>query len=128
MIMADIDHFKQINDTYGHLVGDEVLKVLVTRIGSRIRQEDFLVRWGGEEFLIVMRTNREYAVKIAESLRKVVSGKPVEKVGDVTMSFGVCCGKIGSEKDFYNLIHRADEALYAAKQAGRNRVVSCQDF
>ncbi len=126
--MADIDRFKQINDTYGHLVGDTVLKILVGRIRSRIRQDDFLIRWGGEEFLIVMRTDMDHAVKIAEALRKVVNAKPVERVGDVTMSFGVCCGTIKSEKDFFDLIERADEALYAAKKAGRDRVVSCRDL
>ncbi len=128
LIMSDVDHFKQINDRFGHLVGDKVLKTLTRRIVSRIRHDDYMIRWGGEEFLIVMSTDEEHAMKIAEALRQIVAKHPIEPMGEVTMSFGVCCGAIESEKDFHDLIQKADEALYAAKKAGRNRVVSCRDL
>lgn len=128
VVMGDIDHFKHINDTYGHVTGDAVLKGVVSRIKSRIRENDYLIRWGGEEFLIVLQTDYDHALQVAEALRKVVAQKPFETVGEVTMSFGVCCGSIEDEKDVDALIERADKALYAAKEGGRNRVVGCKDL
>ena len=126
-IFGDIDHFKEINDTYGHLVGDEVLKEVVRRIRSRIRQNDRLVRWGGEEFLLIANIGRKNAVKLAEKLRRSVEEDSFGKVGKVTISFGVCCAE-GLDRDrFDEVLERADRALYRAKTKGRNRVEACGD-
>lgn len=123
IILFDIDKFKDINDTFGHLTGDKVLQHLSILVGKNIRQGDILARWGGEEFIILVpecSVNR--CARIAEKLRKNIAeySFPVER--RVTCSFGVASFRDDESMD--ELIQRADEALYAAKLAGRNRVVT----
>ena len=124
IIMFDIDHFKAINDTYGHLKGDEVLKILVKVIKENIRSEDIFIRWGGEEFIIILQNlnNVEIAKKLAEKLRKAINETEVYQVGYFSCSFGVACDFIDNINDIELLINEADKALYLAKNNGRNRV------
>jgi diguanylate cyclase (GGDEF)-like protein len=121
MIM-DIDFFKKVNDTYGHLVGDEVLKSLTALIKKHIRTEDTFARWGGEEFILVLNAEMNKGLEIAENLRNFIEVEHFDTVKNITCSFGITEYR---EKDTLDtLIHRADDALYEAKATGRNRV--CQ--
>jgi len=121
LVMFDIDQFKRINDTYGHLVGDEVLIHVAKLIGERIRASEILARWGGEEFLLVLpQTDMENAVHLAGELRTLMQKHAFPQVGTVTASFGVTQFARGDSMD--SLLHRADIALYRAKESGRNRV------
>lgn len=121
VIMLDIDHFKCINDQFGHAVGDRVLRSLCQRIGHRLRRTDVFCRLGGEEFMVLCPgSNAEQARKLALELWQGVRGVPVEGVGRVTASFGVAGWRVGEGADA--LLLRADAGVYAAKQAGRDRV------
>jgi len=123
VIMADVDHFKKINDTHGHLVGDEVLKIVAQTISEAARREDVVARFGGEEFILVMdNCSLEDASAKAEELRQKIQLLHPNDL-DVTMSFGVACL---SEriKDCTSLFTAVDKALYQAKNSGRNRVVA----
>jgi two-component system, cell cycle response regulator len=126
LLMFDIDHFKPINDTHGHLTGDYVLKELCRRLLGRIRKEELLARYGGEEFAVVLpETDHEGAMVFAEQIRQIVGAEPFEYEGDrfpVTISVGVSTS-IGETIDPETFIKRADENLYKAKHAGRNQVV-----
>jgi len=123
VIMLDIDLFKRVNDTYGHAVGDDVLRGLATAVKSRIRQTDIFGRWGGEEFLLVLPdTNLENAARLAEDLRLQISSLRISPVPQVTASFGVTSYRSGDTVD--TLVQRADDLMYEAKAAGRNRVCS----
>ena len=122
-IMADIDNFKAINDSYGHLVGDHVLKVISHRIRNTVRAYDILGRYGGEEFLIIMpETSLEDARGLAERIRTHVREEQISNV-TVTMSLGVVCVD-ESDRSVDDIIRRADENLYKAKKGGKDRVVS----
>ena len=121
-LFIDIDFFKRVNDTFGHTVGDEVIKFVAKKIKSHLRTEDIALRWGGEEFLVVIKTDVENAKTVAEKIRRVIESAKIDPVGHITISVGVCCGIIESEDDFYKTIDKADEALYRAKKCGRNRV------
>jgi len=121
ILIFDIDHFKRVNDTHGHLAGDHVLVELSARTRLHIRATDLACRWGGEEFMIVMPdTNIEGAVVVAEKLRSAFAVDPVEGVGKVTASFGVATYQLGESIDRW--ISRVDRALYEAKDSGRNAV------
>lgn len=121
VLFADLDHFKRINDTHGHAVGDDVLKQFALLVKSEIRKSDGLVRWGGEEFLVVCpATELPEAAKLAEKLRASVANAVWPKHILVTCSCGVATRQEGEE--FSSLIARADNALYQAKHDGRNRV------
>lgn len=127
LVMLDIDHFKDINDTYGHPGGDRVLKQVAERIQNTVRPSDFLFRYGGEEFLIILtEINGDAAIKIAERLREAIGTTvfvmPDETKLHVTASLGVASYDGHPDPDV--LISSADRALYKAKQNGRNRVVS----
>lgn len=123
IIILDLDHFKKINDTWGHPVGDEILKQTAEIASSIIRRSDVLFRLGGEEFLVLMpKTTIDEAFVVAERLRETLENNPNSVVGKITASFGVA-QKIKFES-FNSLYKRADEALYKAKGNGRNRVVS----
>ncbi|MBF0264218.1 MAG: GGDEF domain-containing protein [Gammaproteobacteria bacterium] len=123
IIFFDIDHFKQINDTYGHDTGDIVLKELAKLVQYHIRKEDKLIRWGGEEFIIIVRVaNSEELIEIAEHLRKRVESNTFSEVSDVTCSFG--CYLHSETSDIMASVKLADEFLYRAKTEGRNRVAS----
>jgi two-component system, cell cycle response regulator len=125
VIMADLDHFKRINDTLGHLVGDAVLREASRRMGSGLRPYDALGRYGGEEFLIVMPgCDLQKTLTAAERMRHAIAETPVAVSAvttPITASFGAAAGK-GSSLDAEGLIRMADQALYRAKQGGRNRV------
>jgi two-component system cell cycle response regulator len=126
LVMFDIDHFKRINDTYGHLAGDYVLKQLASAVKQKIRREDLFARYGGEEFAIILpEIPLAPALTFAEKIRQVVEEHEFRFENtsiDVTISMGVA---IADEdvRDVDELIKRSDERLYAAKAAGRNRVV-----
>ena len=121
MILFDIDHFKKINDTYGHLVGDTVLRELSEVVRANIRESEYFVRWGGEEFIILLPgTSLEGAKMVAEKLRRAIETHHFSTVGKVTSSFGVSA--LRTNDTIKTFIERCDEALYEAKEAGRNRV------
>lgn len=127
VIMVDLDHFKRVNDSYGHLMGDFVLRELAKIIGSRIRKEEMFARYGGEEFCVVLpEMNREKGTTFAETLRGLIAAHTFEFEGTVfklTASLGVA--ELGSAMGRYDdLVAAADENLYRAKREGRNRVIS----
>ena len=125
IILADIDHFKVVNDTYGHLAGDEVLRKISKLFISAVRDFDTVCRFGGEEFMIVLRhTTNDVAMKVAERIRQSVSKKVIQYDGKdihVTISQGVAIAESGS--DSIGLLDKADTALYKAKAQGRDCVV-----
>ena len=125
LAVADIDHFKTINDNYGHLAGDKVLKKITAIFKNSIRTIDFVARYGGEEFIFIFeRTNGENAKKILESLRKSVEECQFsyrDNKVDVTVSFGLTT--LLPDEDSETLFMRADAAMYQAKRDGRNRVI-----
>lgn len=129
LMLVDIDHFKNFNDTYGHQTGDQVLRLVAMTLKSNIKGKDLAARYGGEEFVAVLpSTDIEGAVIVAENIRKAIQAKELlkrstnEKLGRVTASFGVAAFQMTDTA--MSLIERADRCLYAAKHAGRNRVVS----
>ena len=122
-VILDIDHFKDVNDTWGHNVGDEVLVNLTKLIQGKIRNTDALVRWGGEEFVILCGdTPIQNAQFLAEKLRHAIETTQLIKQQVVTCSFGIA--EMVAGEDPKRLFDRADKALYASKQGGRNRVTS----
>jgi diguanylate cyclase (GGDEF)-like protein len=121
LILADIDHFKKVNDTYGHSVGDQVLREVAGRLAQNLRDSDSLARWGGEEFLILApETNLHQAHLLAQRLREAISERPISGLV-ITLSLGVACYRQGDS--VAGLLSRADEAMYQAKANGRNQVV-----
>ncbi|MBP1125577.1 MULTISPECIES: diguanylate cyclase [Pseudomonas] len=121
VIMLDIDHFKRINDRYGHGVGDGVLQELCKRISQRLRRTDVFCRLGGEEFMVLCPgTDGQQAYSLAMELWESLRSVPMEAVGTVTASFGVASWRVDEGID--GLLLRADSAVYLAKQAGRDRV------
>ena len=122
VILLDIDHFKKVNDNYGHPTGDSVLKDFAKIIKKNVRITDTIGRWGGEEFIIIAsETDSVGASKFATTLKQAISDHDFERVGKVTASFGVTQISIGD--DIEDIVKRADLALYNAKESGRNRVV-----
>lgn len=123
MMLIDIDHFKEVNDTYGHLVGDEVLKKLAHILTKGIRKSDVVARWGGEEFVVLLPDSElSSAEKLAESLRVKIAESDFEPMKQVTCSIGVVQWNEGESSDHF--LKRVDEKLYRAKESGRNCVVS----
>jgi len=124
ILLIDIDFFKEVNDTYGHLIGDEVLKKLAHTLSTGIRKSDVIARWGGEEFVILLPDSElSSALKLAETLRIKVAETDFEPVTqEITCSIGVARWNEGENSD--QLLKRVDEKLYTAKENGRNRVVS----
>lgn len=123
LIMADIDHFKRVNDTYGHPVGDLVLKSLVKILSDNCRTADITARVGGEEFAVLLPgTGSTGAFTVAEKMREAVEAFEFESVGHITASFGVA--ELAPEDDLQRWYTRADTALYLAKNNGRNRTVT----
>jgi diguanylate cyclase (GGDEF)-like protein len=126
VILFDIDHFKRVNDTFGHNVGDTVLKHLAVTVKYSIRDEDMLIRWGGEEFLLLAETeSNENLRRMAEHIRQRVEHEPFASVKHITCSFGTAIYR--ADEPIEATIKRADEALYKAKNGGRNRVVQRED-
>lgn len=124
VLLADIDHFKTINDRYGHRVGDEVLTSIAHRLRSTLRAADFAVRWGGEEFLMVLPgCSAEEGRQIAEKLRLAVAeSTPCPSTPSIRVSICVGVAQFDGTESTDQTVNRADAALYAAKAAGRNRV------
>ncbi|MHB8232581.1 MAG: sensor domain-containing diguanylate cyclase [bacterium] len=119
-IMLDLDFFKEINDTHGHITGDDILKEIVSLLTANIRSEDYLIRWGGEEFLIIApNTSLENAVLLAEKLRARSEGAYFAKGSKITLSLGIT--EFLEEDSETSFVERADNALYNAKNNGRNR-------
>ena len=119
--LMDIDHFKDINDTYGHNIGDMVLTEIAALVRSHIRESDIVARWGGEEFVILFpHTNPDEAYAVAEKLRILLEAYAFEEIGRLTCSFGV--GSVAYDDTLANAVDRADASLYEAKRNGRNRV------
>jgi len=128
VLMADLDHFKAINDTHGHLVGDAVLQEVARRLMAAVRSYDFVGRYGGEEFLIILPgCNHSDLMASAERLRRTIGDRPIEtSAGAIAMTLSLGC--VSAQPDgegresCTTLLHSADTALYAAKAGGRNRV------
>lgn len=121
VLLADLDHFKRINDTYGHSVGDQVLREAAGRLLQHLRESDSLARWGGEEFLVLApETDLQQAHHLAQRLLEAIRETPMSGV-HVTLSLGVACYREGDSVAV--ILSRADEAMYRAKAAGRNQVV-----
>lgn len=122
LIMFDIDHFKQINDNHGHPTGDAVLAELARLVNGTIRSEDAFARWGGEEFVILLpQTEPRGAMAMAERIRSLVEHSSFPVPRQVTCSFGVT--NLSQNDDPDSFLKRVDEALYQAKEGGRNRVI-----
>ena len=128
LLMVDIDHFKKFNDTHGHLVGDQVLRLVARTLVENLKGRDIIARYGGEEFIIMLpQTRLQDAERVANQLRMGLSSKQIsrrgtnEVLGSATISIGVAEYVEGEDSDL--LVSRADVALYKAKQTGRNKVV-----
>ncbi|HKW63342.1 MAG TPA: diguanylate cyclase [Candidatus Acidoferrum sp.] len=126
ILLGDLDHFKDINDTYGHLAGDEVLKETARRLVSSVRSYDFVGRFGGEEFLVTLNNcDPAFGLARAEKIRNTIAERPVETSAgsvSVSMSFGLLLSQEWGYLSVTEFLHEADSALYAAKAAGRNCV------
>lgn len=123
VVMFDIDHFKNVNDTFGHDVGDIVLKTLCEIVNGSIREKDIFARWGGEEFMLLMpNDDLDMAKNVADRIRKEIEAYDFEKVRNITCSFGVTEFRDEDKDDTFT--KRVDEALYTAKNQGRNCVVA----
>lgn len=124
LAMLDLDHFKRINDNYGHLAGDKVLKIIATVLRKRLRGSDFIARFGGEEFVLLLpATPPAVGAKLLETLRAAIEACPFHFKGErvtITVSMGLAAFRPGEHSDL--VLKRADQALYRAKNAGRNRV------
>jgi len=124
VLLADVDHFKSVNDTFGHLVGDEVLKRVATNLREHLRESDTVCRWGGEEFLMIVQDcDAAAALLLAEKLRKAIADDldlAERTTGQVTISLGVA--ELQPKESAETLVGRADAAMYAAKDAGRDCV------
>ena len=126
IILADIDHFKNVNDTHGHLFGDEALREMARGLRSKLRIYDGIGRYGGEEFLLVLpNCELAAAVERAKELREMIASQQIVSQGKkvaITLSMGVAASECSGMKEIERLVNRADKALYAAKEKGRNRV------
>jgi len=124
IIMADLDRFKNVNDSYGHMVGDKVLAEVGARIRAALREFDLVGRYGGEEFVIVLEnTSRHTALQVAERIRQRIASQPINTGShrlNITISQGLAVRV--DEDDLQRLLQRADDAMYRAKDAGRNCV------
>ena len=128
LVMSDIDHFKKINDVYGHSTGDKALQHVARIMAECVKGQDVVARYGGEEFAIILpRTRLRNAAVLAEQVRSTISSRPVTTrdgkvlIKSVTVSFGVA--ELTEADDISAIVHRADQNLYQAKETGRNRVV-----
>jgi len=119
--MYDLDNFKRVNDTYGHDAGDDVLQAVTSLVKENIRAVDVAARWGGEEFMVLMpQSDIQAARNAAEKLRLAIAGHRFDKIDRLTASFGVAAFE--PRDDLNSLLKRVDDALYRAKELGRNCV------
>ena len=126
LLMLDIDHFKSINDTYGHQAGDNVLIEVASRVRRSLRGNDVVARWGGEEFVVMLRDCAlPDARRLAEEIRSTIAEVPFGTLGSLTVSIGAA--EIRANENLASWLGRADQALYRAKRAGRNEVVADAD-
>lgn len=130
--MADVDHFKQFNDKFGHLTGDQVLRLVAVAMKHNVKGQDVVARYGGEEFVIALPdTTLRSAAAVADQIRRAVMAKELmkrssgERLGRVTISVGIA--QLHGSDTAQSLIERADACLYAAKRQGRNRIVCEND-
>jgi diguanylate cyclase (GGDEF)-like protein len=128
VVLVDLDHFKEVNDAHGHLAGDQVLREIAQLLTSRLRSEDSVARYGGDEFLIILpRTGPEAAERLAEELRVLTAARRFGEAGlRVSLSMGVATCR-PNDCDLEQILQRADDALYASKTAGRNQVSVAKD-
>lgn len=125
LLIIDLDHFKKVNDTYGHNIGDYVLKAFAQSVLSSVREADLFARWGGEEFVLLLRdASCDEAFKVAEKIRSVTEQTTFKEVGHVTCSIGIT--EVKPEDTLVSAVERADNALYVAKENGRNQCVACR--
>jgi two-component system cell cycle response regulator len=126
LVLADIDDFKRVNDTYGHLAGDHVLTTLALLLQDSMRESDTVARYGGEEIAIILPdTTPDGALALCERLRKAIASLQIDYEGSkisITVSVGIATLASGQEPSRIDLIRRADSALYKAKDSGKNRV------
>ena len=123
LLMLDIDHFKTINDTFGHQAGDHVLIEIASRLRRSLRGNDMVARWGGEEFVVLLRDCvLSDALRLAEDIRAAIAEVPFGALGSLTVSVGAA--EVRADEDLTSWLGRADQALYRAKRAGRNEVVA----
>ena len=123
IIFFDIDHFKKINDTYGHKAGDEILKEITNLIKTHLREYDIFGRWGGEEFIIILpNTSLDQAVKVTKKLKSIIENKKFNYIDKLTCSFGVT--ELKPEDNSDSILTRVDSFMYEAKKRGRNNIVS----
>ncbi len=125
-MMLDIDHFKQVNDVYGHLVGDQVIQFVAEKLKESIRTSDLLVRYGGDEFIILIENiTIERALKIAEKIRcEIYEAKPVDVERCSNLRVSVSVGVAIGANSWMELLEKADRALFQAKEQGKNKVAS----
>jgi diguanylate cyclase (GGDEF)-like protein len=125
LMMLDLDHFKKVNDTYGHNIGDAVLKQFADLVSSSVREADLFARWGGEEFVLLLRNaGCEEAYGVGEKIRTLLENEEFGEVGVVTCSIGIT--EVMREDTLQSAIERADSAMYAAKESGRNCTIACE--
>jgi diguanylate cyclase len=132
LLLTDIDHFKKFNDSYGHLTGDQVLRLVAATVKQNVKGQDIAARYGGEEFAVILPdTVLRSAITVADQVRRAVMNKELmkrstgEHLGRITVSIGVAA--LGPSENPQSLIERADLCLYAAKRSGRNRVIGESD-
>jgi diguanylate cyclase (GGDEF)-like protein len=127
MLLFDLDHFKRINDEFGHVAGDTVLRSMAQRVSGVVRKQDVFGRFGGEEFALLLPcTPLDDALYVAEKIRRTIGDEPIEVQGvivPVTASVGAATARTGAP-DYEGMINEADAALYTAKRQGRNRSVA----
>ncbi len=133
LIILDVDYFKKVNDSYGHLVGDRLLQLLSNRLRQNLRYHDTPFRYGGEEFVIILNhTGCDEAVVVAHRLNRIVGEQPFainnQLSINVTISLGTACLRMEDDVNGISLLNRADQCLLQAKAAGRNCVMSCENY
>ncbi len=128
IIFFDIDDFKKINDTFGHKKGDEVLAAISKTLKETLRENDMVIRWGGEEFLVIVKHLKsiKMSLLLAQKIRENIKNIDMDNLCHITCSFGVGCSIINKRDDFYKLLQDTDKALYKAKRLGKDRVMEVQ--
>ena len=124
--MGDIDNFKKVNDTYGHEQGDEVLKMVAASMSGAVEDTDYVSRWGGEEFLMIIFGDLPYTLKVAEKIQQEIKKRELtvgEQKVSVTMTFGISQCSDDSRGNIDELIRQADSRLYLGKRAGKNCII-----